>query len=109
MVINLIDFGMNTQEAIEAPRFRAVIPIAETDVYFTQERPMDATNGTGVVVEGRYPDATFAELERRGHHVQRLADFTPAVGGGQGVTIDPSSGARIGGADPRRDGAAVGY
>ncbi len=109
MVINLIDFGMNTQEAIEAPRFRAVIPIAETDVYFTQERPMDATNGTGVVVEGRYPDATFAELERRGHHVQRLADFTPAVGGGQGVAIDPSSGARIGGADPRRDGVAVGY
>src|SRR5215207_7441868 len=75
MLVNLVDFGMNTQEAIEAPRFRCVTPIA-------------ATGGVGIMIEGRYPEATLAELERRGHRVERLAEWTPAVGSGQGVAID---------------------
>jgi len=70
---------------------------------------MASTGGLGIMIEGRYSDETLAELERRGHRVERLAEWTSAVGGGHGVAIDPASGARVGGADPRRDGAAVGY
>jgi gamma-glutamyltranspeptidase/glutathione hydrolase len=109
MMINLLDFKMNTQEAIEAPRFRAVTPIGEDARNFTEADPMAANGGTGVMIESRYSADTLAELERRGHRVERLVEFTPAVGGGQGVAIDPESGARIGGADPRRDGAALGH
>src|SRR5207253_9680315 len=75
MLINLVDFGMNTQEAIEAPRFRVIAPIGENNVYFTEERPMAATGGTGIMIEGRYPDATLDELRRRGHNVERLAEW----------------------------------
>jgi gamma-glutamyltranspeptidase / glutathione hydrolase len=109
MLVNLLDFGMNTQEAIEAPRLRCVTPIAETETYFTSDQPMASTGGLGIMIEGRYSAEALAELERRGHRVERLDEWTAAVGGGHGVAIDPASGARVGGADPRRDGAAVGY
>ena len=109
MIVNLLDFGMNTQEAIEAPRFRCVVPLGEDNVYFTETNPMAKTGGAALMIEGRYSDETLDELKRRGHGVDKLADFSAAVGGGQGVMIDPEAGARIGGADPRRDGQAVGY
>jgi gamma-glutamyltranspeptidase/glutathione hydrolase len=109
MLVNLIDFGMNVQEAIEAPRFRCVLPMGEDLRYFSEARPTASTGGTGLMIEGRYPSETLAELERRGHRVERLADWTPAVGGGHGVTVDPTTGARAGGADPRRDGVALGH
>jgi gamma-glutamyltranspeptidase/glutathione hydrolase len=108
MMINLLDFGMNTQEAIEAPRLRTVLA-GESDPYFQDPNPAAGDNATLCAIESRYPADTLAELERRGHHVSRLPEFAPAVGGGQGVMIDRGTGARIGGADPRRDGVAVGY
>ena len=51
----------------------------------------------------------FAQLERRGHRIDRLGDWSPGVGGGQGIMIDPDSGTFMGGADPRRDGYAIGW
>ncbi|TAK26040.1 MAG: gamma-glutamyltransferase [Chloroflexota bacterium] len=109
MMTNWMDFGMNTQEAIDGPRFRAVVPPGEDARMFTDEKPMSSTNGAALMIESRFPAETFAELERRGHRIDKLGDWNAAVGGGQGVSIDPDSGARIGGADPRRDGAAVGH
>jgi gamma-glutamyltranspeptidase/glutathione hydrolase len=109
MLVNLIDFGMDTQAAIEAPRFRCVLPMGEDGRYHTEPRPTAAYGGTGLMIESRYAPDALAELERRGHRVERLAEWTPAVGGGHGVAIDPESGARIGGADPRRDGVALGH
>jgi gamma-glutamyltranspeptidase/glutathione hydrolase len=50
-----------------------------------------------------------AELTRRGHAVQVLDDWTMFVGGGQGVMVDPDSGAFLAGADPRRDGYALAF
>jgi gamma-glutamyltranspeptidase/glutathione hydrolase len=49
------------------------------------------------------------ELKRRGHAVNRWPDWCELAGHAHGITIDPVSGTRIGGADPRSDGAAVGY
>jgi gamma-glutamyltranspeptidase/glutathione hydrolase len=81
---------MNVQEAIEAPRVRHM-------------------GGFDVAIEGRVPDAVVAELERRGHHVERLPDYTWLVGGMHGIYRDPETGIMLGGADPRRDGYAVGW
>ena len=55
------------------------------------------------------PAATMEGLRARGHELRVLDAWTSAVGGGHGVAIDPSSGLMSGGADPRRDGAAIGW
>lgn len=87
---NLMDFGMSIQAAIEAPRVR----------------PM---TGNQVIAEKRIPSEVLAGLAERGHLVERLPDFSMAVGGAQGIMIDPDTGTFSGGADPRRDGYAIGW
>jgi gamma-glutamyltranspeptidase/glutathione hydrolase len=89
-IMNVLAFGMNVQEAIEAPRIRL-------------------TAGLDVSVEGRIPAEVVRDLEQRGHRVTRLPDFTWLVGGMHGIHRDPESGVLSGGADPRRDGYAVGW
>ena len=91
MIMNLIDHGMNVQAAIEAPRVKSSAP------------------GTAVDVENRIPETVLSELAARGHEINRLGDWSPAVGGGQGIHIDGDSGSFMGGADPRRDGYALGW
>ena len=89
MIMNVIDHKMNVQAAIEGARCKA-----------TGNRIVDA--------ESRIPADVLAELERRGHQINDLGDWSPGVGGGQGIMVDPDSGAFMGGADPRRDGYAIG-
>jgi gamma-glutamyltranspeptidase/glutathione hydrolase len=88
MLLNLLDFGLNIQEAIEAPRVR---------VY--RDRLVD--------VEGRIAAETREELARCGHAINALDDWSWVVGGGQGIARDRESGALVAGADPRRDGYAL--
>jgi gamma-glutamyltranspeptidase/glutathione hydrolase len=88
MLLNVVEFGMTVQEAIEAPRVR---------VY--RDRLVD--------VEGRIPAAVRDGLAARGHQVNVIEDWSWVVGGGQGIRRDPESGALQGGADPRRDGYAL--
>jgi gamma-glutamyltranspeptidase/glutathione hydrolase len=90
MISNVLDHGYGVQAAIEAPRFRTG---ANLDVS----------------IESRVPQDVRSELERRGHQVLTLDAWSPAVGGGHGVLIDPETGALSGGADPRRDGYATGW
>jgi gamma-glutamyltranspeptidase / glutathione hydrolase len=88
MLLNQLEFDMNVQEAIEAPRVR---------IY--RDRLVDA--------ESRIPDEVRAGLAARGHQVNVLDDWSWVVGGGQGLRRDPESGALMAGADPRRDGYAL--
>ncbi|MBI2115706.1 MAG: gamma-glutamyltransferase, partial [candidate division NC10 bacterium] len=90
MLLNLLEYGMNIQAAIEAPRVR---------VY--RDRTVDA--------EARIPADVRAALTARGHVIRELPEWSWVVGGGQGVWVDPVSGALAGGADPRRDGYALGW
>jgi gamma-glutamyltranspeptidase/glutathione hydrolase len=90
MIMNVLDHNMNIQAAIEAPRLRT-------------------EKGYLVAAETRIPDAVLVELERRGHQFNRLGDWSAGVGGGQGIMVDPDSGSFMGGADPRRDGYAIGW
>jgi gamma-glutamyltranspeptidase / glutathione hydrolase len=88
MLLNVLELGMNVQEAIEAPRVR---------VY--RDRLVDA--------EARIPESVRAGLAERGHQVNTLDEWSWVVGGGQGLMRDPDSGALMAGADPRRDGYAL--
>ena len=83
---NWVDFDMDLQEAVDAPRF---LPTADV---LAVERPI--------------PDATRRELERRGY---RVADAEKPFGGGQCIYIDWNEGVLQAASDPRKDGCALGY
>ena len=89
-VMNFLDFGMNVQEAIEAPRLRV----------FEERR---------VVMEERFPYRVRAALAEKGHDIELAEPFSTTVGGAQGIMVDHESGTFQGGADPRRDGVAIGW
>jgi gamma-glutamyltranspeptidase/glutathione hydrolase len=55
------------------------------------------------------PAATTSALAKMGYSIKTLGEFDLFFGGAQGIVIDPRTGLRVGGADPRRDGAVVGF
>ncbi|HSU54034.1 MAG TPA: gamma-glutamyltransferase [Candidatus Dormibacteraeota bacterium] len=89
-VSDLVDFKMNIQAALEAPRF--------TKLTF---------GGCDVEVERRIPEPVRKELANRGHKLELKGDFTASVGGGQAVMRDFAAGISYGASDPRKDGAAI--
>jgi gamma-glutamyltranspeptidase/glutathione hydrolase len=99
VLVNLIDFGMNVQEAGEAPRLEHVGSATPTG------RPGSRTGGT-VRAERGIPAAVIEELTRRGHHVTSVRTNG---GGYQGILIDPKTNMLHGGSEARKDGCAAGY
>ena len=87
---NLLVHGMDLQDAIEAPRFRH-------------------TEGAESLIEFGYEEGTYKELESRGHKLTLLSRWDNDCGGVQAIMIDPATKILMGGADPRRDGVALGY
>jgi gamma-glutamyltranspeptidase/glutathione hydrolase len=85
-VCNMVDYGMDPQEALDLPR-----------VFFEGERS---------VVERGVPQASADKLSAMGHTV---AIPEKALGGGQAIAIDWERGVLTGGSDPRKDGCAGGY
>ena len=86
VLLNLIDFGMDVQQAGEQPRFR----------HFDSGLALESAIGADV----------RKELERRGHKLT----FSPgSFGGYQAIMIDPVTGALAGGSDVRKDGCAIGW
>jgi gamma-glutamyltranspeptidase/glutathione hydrolase len=96
--LNLVDFQMPVQEAIEAPRF---VLDATPNFY----KPGAAIT---VQIEGRVPAPTIAALKAMGHTVQVLPGWG-SLGHMQVIRVDPKTGAKTAGADPRRTGYAMGY
>ena len=88
IISNIIDHGMDVQEAINAPR-------------------MFDMRGT-LAVEGRMDKEVIKGLEELGHEVDVRGDLDPYFGGAQCIMLE-ESGMLHGGGDPRRDGQAVGY
>lgn len=84
-VSNLIDFGMDQQEAVDGPRSFSWVD--------------------GMEVERGYSDGVRAELAQLGHQV--VVPREP-LGGAQNILLD-DSGILIGASDPRKDGCALGY
>jgi gamma-glutamyltranspeptidase/glutathione hydrolase len=93
VLLNLIDRGMNLQQAIDAPRVRYI-------------------SGRGVMMEDALTAPVIGDLVRRGH--ERIMPgpgltHRALMGGGQAIMIDPETDALLGASDPRKDGQAVGY
>ena len=91
----MIDWGLGVAAAVASPRWLSG--------RFALGEPRDLLH-----MEARFPARTFAELERRGHSIDRWGPWHERAGHAHGVTIEPGTGRRLGGADPRSDGAAVG-
>ena len=96
LLTDMIDFGLNIQEALELPRFLS------GRISLTEARDL-------LHLEGRMPEATFEGLAARGHKINRWADWNNRAGQAHGIVIGPGSGLYTGGSDPRSDGAAIGY
>ncbi len=89
-LINLIDFGMNLQEAVDAPRARHL-------------------NDMEVYLEDGIPEETASALSGKGHVI--IGKFSPVnqVGGGQAIYLDRGENVLLGASDRRKDGCAIGY
>jgi gamma-glutamyltranspeptidase/glutathione hydrolase len=95
VIANVVDFGMDVQTAITAPRM-IYGGRAETGTEF---RPV-------FKVEDRIPLATLDALRAKGYEVISVKDDDGRV---NGIVIDPATGFRLGGADPREMGYALGW
>ena len=101
MLVNVIDFHMPAQQAVENPRFALD---AEPNFYKPGAAISIATMGE--------PCAGRVDREARGVGplaVKATSDFTSAVGGMQAIVVDLAKGTMLAGADPRRTGYAVGW
>jgi len=89
-IADLVDFKMNIQAALEAPRFSK-----------------HTFGGCDVMMENRIPQKVRDELAAKGHKIQLKGMFSSDVGGGQAVMRDFVTGVNYGASDPRKDGQAV--
>ncbi len=89
-VSNMVDYGMNVQAAMEAPRF-------------TKRN----AGGCDVSIEVRVPQATLQQLSERGHEIRIRKEYTQEMGRGQAILHDSKTGLNYAASDPRADGAAT--
>src|SRR5262249_23079611 len=99
VLVNLIDFGMNLQEAGDAPRFHHTGSSDPTGTAMKE--------GGILHLEKGVPDGVVEELKRRGHNIK--AEPVGGYGGYQAIGRDPATGAYIGATESRKDGCAAGY
>jgi gamma-glutamyltranspeptidase/glutathione hydrolase len=86
VILNMVDYGMDVQQAIDAPR-----------IFFEGEDTMP---------ERGVSQATLDGLKAKGH---KLVTTPSPWGGGQAIVIDWKRGVLIAGSEPRKDGCAIGY
>jgi len=98
---HLVDFDLAPQQALDMPRWQLVGPSAG----------LGAAEAGGLVqIEEGWSFGTLAELTRRGHRLLPIDGFGRiSFGGGQVIMRDPATGVLIGGSEPRKDGAAIGW
>ncbi|RPJ97138.1 gamma-glutamyltransferase [Rummeliibacillus sp. TYF005] len=94
LVTRIIDYGMNVQQAIEAPRF-------------LYGRTWGAASNT-LKLESRITGNAINDLLSKGHEIEILEPFTEVMGHAGAIWIAENE-VKYGGADPRGDGIAIGY
>ena len=93
VLVNLLDRGLNLQEAIDAPRYRYIA-------------------GRNVMLEPEIGQPVIDALIAKGHQratAPQGIEYRALMGGGQAVMLDPATGALLGASDKRKDGLALGY
>jgi gamma-glutamyltranspeptidase/glutathione hydrolase len=94
IILNIIEFSMSLDEAIEAPRF------------FTYSVHGKAQN---LYLESRIPSSIIQTLKSLGHQITVRKAYDKYFGGAQGILISQEKRIIFGGADSRRDGFGAGY
>jgi gamma-glutamyltranspeptidase/glutathione hydrolase len=94
IILNVTEFGMSLDEAIEAPRFFSSSSKGKPDPIF---------------VESRISQAAVGELRNMGHEVEVKLAYDKYFGGAQGIMVVRGKSVILGAADSRRDGAGAGY
>ncbi len=91
-VSNVVDYGMNVQAALEAPRFT----IAGSD------EPI----GCRLLIESRVKPEVVEQLRQKGHNLVVRKEYSSTMGRGQAVLHNSSTGTNFAASDPRADGSA---
>jgi gamma-glutamyltranspeptidase / glutathione hydrolase len=92
-VSNMVDYGMNIQGALSAPRF--TIPDTGSDAI-----------GCDILIESRVNSQTIDDLRAKGHNLRVRKAYSATMGKGQAVLHNSRTGTNFGASDPRGDGAA---
>jgi gamma-glutamyltranspeptidase/glutathione hydrolase len=98
--LNVVEFGMNPQAAIEAPRF---VPWNFPNSFWPH-----AYHPGLIHLEGRISREVGQNLSTRGHKVEFIDDWSPSTGAMSCILVDQQNGSLSAGADPRRDAYAIG-
>jgi gamma-glutamyltranspeptidase/glutathione hydrolase len=88
-VSNVVDYGMNIQAALEAPRFT-----------------VSSRRGCNILIESRVKSETLQQLSGMGHQLEVRREYSSAMGRGQAVLHDSHSNVNYGASDARADGSA---
>src|SRR5882724_11459216 len=86
---NVIDYGMNVQAALEAPRFTKY-----------------SSSGCDVSIESRVVESTLQQLSERGHEIRIRREYTAEMGRGQAILHNSKTRTNYAASDPRADGFA---
>ncbi len=98
IVVNMIDFGMNLQEAGDAPRIR--------HSGSSQPTGQTMTDGGTVNLESGFPEATIEALKEMGHNI---VPTRGGFGGYQAIMYDQKNKLYYAASESRKDGCAMGY
>jgi gamma-glutamyltranspeptidase / glutathione hydrolase len=97
LLVNVVDHGMDVQEAIDATKWSSRPGTVESEQRLAYK----------LALEPRIEQGVADELAARGHQVARVADFS--IGAHQAIIRDPDTGVLMGGAAATRDGIALGW
>jgi len=89
-VSDVVDYGMNIQAALSAPRFTV------------HGESVDCT----IPIEARFQPEVLEQLRQKGHNLRVLGDYSSNMGRGQAVLFNSQTGLKYGASDPRADGNA---
>ena len=89
-VSNVVDYGMNIQQALESPRFFK-----------------SSAAGCDLSIESRVPPATIHQLAEWGHQIAVRREYTQEMGRGQAILRNSKTGTNYAASDPRADGSAI--
>jgi gamma-glutamyltranspeptidase/glutathione hydrolase len=101
VLLNIVEHGMTVQQAVEAPRF--------SSFNFPNSFAPHNYNPGRLNIEENCGAEVIAEMKRRGHDVETWPKYPAANAGVCAVKIDPETGLRHAGADPRREGYALAW
>ncbi len=99
--LNIVEFGMDPQQAIEAPRFAT---------YNYPESFWPHTYRPGLrQIESRVPESTLEELRQRGHRIEPWPEWTRVAGNVCVILVDQARETLAAGADARAEAYALGW